>query len=140
MGKSAEENEQLRIFVEISQAKMKDNGHEIQAESLVETERDLEIRGLQAGDGRRGSIASQSHGCCLDATIFKQFVAMGAEQAVYQISAIQGDLSNILEVQYQPLPVKMREENKTRRSKENRRAMILGCQCLWLQGNAGQRK
>ena len=40
---------------------MEDNGHKIQAESLVEAERDLEITGLQAGDGRRG--------CCLDASI-----------------------------------------------------------------------
>ena len=68
--------------VENSQAKMDDNGHKIQAESLVEAERDLEITGLQAGDGRRGCIASQSIGCCLDASIFQQFVAMGAEQAV----------------------------------------------------------
>ena len=82
MGKSAEENEKLRIVVENSQAKMEDNGHEIQAKSLVEAERDLEITGLQAGDGRRGCIASQSNECCLDTTIFQQFVAMGAEQAV----------------------------------------------------------
>ena len=82
MGKSAEGNEKLRIVVENSQAKMEDNGHKIQVESLVEAERDLEITGLQAGDGRRGCIASQSNGCCLDASIFQQFVAMGAEQAV----------------------------------------------------------
>ena len=52
--------------------KMEDHGDKIQAESLVEAELDLEFRGLQAGDERRGSSASQSNGCCMDPA-FLQF-------------------------------------------------------------------
>ena len=66
---------------------------------------DLEIRGLQAGDGRRGSNASQSNGCCFDATISQQFLAMGTEQAVQQISAMYRQFSKSFETQRQTAPV-----------------------------------
>ena len=40
--------------------KMEENGQQIHAESSVEAELDMDIRGLQAGDERRGTSASQS--------------------------------------------------------------------------------
>ena len=63
MGKWAEENGELRIVIENSHAKMEENGQQVQAESLVEAELDPVIRGLQAGDERRGCSASQSKMC-----------------------------------------------------------------------------
>ena len=93
VGTWAEKNEQLRTSIEEHQADMEDNGQGFWAETWVEAELDLEITGLQAGEGRRGSNASQSNGCCFDATILQQYVAMGAEQAMQQTSATQGEFS-----------------------------------------------
>ena len=70
------------------QAEMEDNGQNIQAESLVETDFDMESRGLQEGDGRNGSHASQSNGCCFDSAMVEQFVSMEAGQAGQQLSAL----------------------------------------------------
>ena len=55
----AKRNEQVRNETDKAQAEMEDTGQKHQAESQVETELDLEIRGLQAGEERRGSNASQ---------------------------------------------------------------------------------
>ena len=71
MGKWAEENEDLRSVIDDSHGKMEVNGQKIQSESFAEAELDLEIRGLQAGDDRQGSSASQSNGCCFDTSIFQ---------------------------------------------------------------------
>ena len=87
------------------QAEMEDNGHTTQAEILVEAELDLDIMGLQIGEGRRGINASQSNACLLDATIRQQIVAMGAQQAMQQIASYFRELSNRFEVQCQPTPV-----------------------------------
>ena len=59
----------------------------IKAETLNEEELDLDIRALQAGEGRRGSDASQQNGCCLDSAILQQFVAMRVEQQFAIFSA-----------------------------------------------------
>ena len=53
--------------------KMEENGRKIDAVSLVEAELDLEIRGLLAGDERRGSIASQSNGRCVAPVFLHRF-------------------------------------------------------------------
>ena len=42
---------------------------------------------LQAEEGRRGSDASESNGCCFDAAIVQQLVSMGAWQAMQHLSA-----------------------------------------------------
>ena len=42
---------------------MEDNGHIIQAETLVEAELDLDVMGMQVGEGRRGINASESNEC-----------------------------------------------------------------------------
>ena len=60
---------------------MEDHGRTIQAKLLVEAQLDMDIRGLQAGDGKRGSNASWSNGCCFDPAVVEQFVTMGAAQA-----------------------------------------------------------
>ena len=105
MFKWAEEHGQLRLVIENSQAKTEDDGQKIQEEALVEAALDLEIRGLQAGDGRRGSDASQSIWCCFDAAIFQQFLAMGTEQAMQQISAMYREFSKSFEAQHQTAPI-----------------------------------
>ena len=74
---------------------------QIQAESLSEAEVDLQIRALQAGEGRRGSNVFQSNGSCFDAVI----VAMGSEKAWQQLSLIQGELSKRFEVRHRLAPV-----------------------------------
>ena len=84
---------------------MEDNGHTTQAEILVEAELDLDIMGLQIGEGRRRINASQSNACLFDATIRQQIVALGAQQAMQQIASYVRELSNRFEVQYQPAPV-----------------------------------
>ena len=65
--------------IEKSQAGKEDNGPQIKAGSLVEAEVDLEIRGLQAGGGRRGSDASQSNGCCMDPAYLHNFLTSEAD-------------------------------------------------------------
>ena len=66
---------------------------------------DLEVRNLQAGDGRRGSNASQSIWCCFDAVVFQQFLAMRTEQAMQQIPAMYREFSKSFETQHQTAPV-----------------------------------
>ena len=46
------------------------NGQKIKAETLNDPELDLEIRALREGEGRRGSNASQSNGCCFDSAMW----------------------------------------------------------------------
>ena len=75
----AKKNEQLRNETEKAPAEMEDTGRKHQAESQVETELDLEIRGLQAGEARRGSNASQSNGCCMDPAFSQHFPTSGAD-------------------------------------------------------------
>ena len=67
--------------MEKAQAEMEDNGDNIQTESLVVSELDLEIRGLQTGDGRRVSNASQSRGCCRDPAFLHSFPTSSADLA-----------------------------------------------------------
>ena len=57
---------------------------------------------LQAGEGRRGSDASESNGCCFDAAIVQQLVSMGAWQAMQHLSALHGEISESYEVPCQP--------------------------------------
>ena len=91
VGRCAREHGHLRIVTEKTRRENEDNG--------------LEVRGLQAGDGRRGSNASQSIWCCFDAAVFQQFLAMRTEQAVQQISAMYREFSKSFETQHQTAPV-----------------------------------
>ena len=100
-----EKIEQISTCIEMYQAEMEDNGSIIRTETLVEAELDLEIMGLQIGEGRRSINASESNACCFDATIRQQIVAMGAEQAMQQIASYFREFINRFEVQYQPAPV-----------------------------------
>ena len=59
-GSGLKKNGQLRSVIDKSHAQMEENCQQIHAESLVEAELDMDIRGLQAGDERRGTSASQS--------------------------------------------------------------------------------
>ena len=61
VGIRAEKNGQLRTSCEKHQVGMEDNGQRIGAETLAEAELYLEIRRLQAGEGRCGGNGSQSH-------------------------------------------------------------------------------
>ena len=54
---------------------------QIQTESVTEAELDEEVGGLQARDERRGSSASQSNGCCIDAAFLQHFLTSGADLA-----------------------------------------------------------
>ena len=100
-----EKIEQISTCIEMYQAEMEDNGSIIRTKTLVEAELDLEIMGLQAGEGRRGINASESNECCFDATIRQQIVAMGAQQAMQQIASYVREFINSFEVQYEPAPV-----------------------------------
>ena len=73
MDRWAKRNEQLKIEMERAQAEMEDFGQNSQAESLLEVELDLEIREFKAGEGRRGSDASQSNGCFMDLAFLQYF-------------------------------------------------------------------
>ena len=61
----AEENEQLRIVVENSQAKMEDHDCKIQAESIVEAELNSETRGCRPEiEGEVATHLSQMGAAC----------------------------------------------------------------------------
>ena len=85
--------------------KMEDHGNNIQAESLVEAEVDLELRGLQAGDERRGSSASQSNGCCMDPAFLHSFLTSGAEMDRQQLALLLNEFGKTCGMQNQPAPV-----------------------------------
>ena len=51
---------------------------------------DEEVQALQAGEERRGSNASQSNGCCFGPAMVEHFLALGAAQALQQLTFIRG--------------------------------------------------
>ena len=121
MGKWAEDNERLRNDIEERHAQMENDVQKSRKNPWPNQSLMVKIRGLQAGDGRRGSTASQAHGCCFDAGLLQQFVTMGAEQAM-QLSALHGELSNIFEMQHQPAqvtPVHVPKRNEEEEGGEN---------------------
>ena len=59
---------------------------------------------VQAGEESRGSCASQSNGCCLHPAMVEQFLAVGAAQAVQQLTFIRGEISRVYGGQHQPEP------------------------------------
>ena len=54
---------------------------------MVDAEMEAELQGLQAGEERRGSNASQAVDCCME-TMVDQFFAMGADQARSKFDAL----------------------------------------------------
>ena len=134
--------------------KMEENDHKIEAESLVEAELDLEIRGLLAGDERRGSIASQSNGRCVAPVFLHSFLTSGTDMARQQLAFLQNEFGKTYGMQHQPAPVdpvhvtkkrrwEMTEETKMRRSTGNQlvvnmdrlfqgAAMVFGWFCFWM--------
>ena len=124
LSKWAGDNERIRTEIEERRAMMEELGQKKkQKESMGEVELDEETRGLQAGDERRGSSASQSHGCCSDTAIFQQLFALGTKQALQQTSTFQRVPTQNLRrsiSQRQPLGARPRwkkEETKMRRSR-----------------------
>ena len=84
---------------------MEENGHKIDTESLVEVELDLEIRGLLAGDERRGSSASQSNGRCVAPTLLHDFLTSGTDMARQKLAFLQNEVGKTCGMQHQPAPV-----------------------------------
>ena len=54
-----------------------------------------EIQNMQAREERRGSSASQSNGCCFDAAILEKLTAMGAAEAMQQLTYLQQDVTKL---------------------------------------------
>ena len=88
-----------------AQAEMEDTGQKHRAESLVETELDLEIRGLQAGEGRRGSNACHSNGCCMDPAFSPHFPTSGADLDRQQLLLLWCVFGKTCGMPHQPAPV-----------------------------------
>ena len=92
-------NERDLRFLELAE---RSNNNRMAAEGLEE-----EIRGLQAGEERRGSCALQSKTCGLDAVV-EQLFTLGATHARQQIQALQEDSSG--DSRSQPLLCTWQEE------------------------------
>ena len=75
--------------VGMHQAEMEDNGSIIRTKTLVEAELDLDIMGLQIGEGRRGINASRSNECRFDAIIrrWEQNRQCSKSQAIFESSS-----------------------------------------------------
>ena len=54
---------------------------------MVDAEMAAELQGLQAGEERRGSTASQAVDCCM-ATVVEQLFATGADQARFKFETM----------------------------------------------------
>ena len=130
-------NEQHRINVENAQAEMEDNVHTIQAESLVEAELDVEIRGVQAGEGRKGSSASKSLGCCKDPAFLHNFLAISLRFSK-TISERRMECSP-RQRQFQGSFSSGRKEMSTMRSERNQRLAKMDHQCQGAATKAFQR-
>ena len=84
----------------------------------------MDFRGQQAGDGRRGSNASQSNEYCSDSAIVEQVLTMAASKAWQQLSALEVKLRTLKYNTSQrqshrwmsPKRRKTREEKKTKKS------------------------
>ena len=81
---------------------MEEHRQQVQKESVAEAELDEEIRGLQAGEERRDSSASQLSGCCMDPTFF---LTSGADLARQQIMFLQNEFEKTYGAQHRPAPV-----------------------------------
>ena len=81
-----EVNVQDRTEINILHEQLEDSGEKIKKEAGHETEFEDETEKLQAGDGKRGSNASQSSGCCMDPAFLQHFRTMEADQAKQQMA------------------------------------------------------
>ena len=81
------------------------DGQKIQRQSVAEAELDEKIRGLQAGDERRGSSAPQSSGCCMDLAFLQHFLTSRADLARQQLVLLQTEFGKTYGTQHQPAPV-----------------------------------
>ena len=104
MGKWAEENEHLRSVIINSHAKIEDNGQKIQRASVAKAELDVEIRGLQAGDEKRGGT-SQSNVCCMDPAFLQHFLTPATALAIQQLVLLQTEFGKKYVTQHHLAPV-----------------------------------
>ena len=51
-----------------------------------------ELQSLQAGEERRGSNASQTGDCCLEAAMRQQFIALGANRIEAFVQRLQREI------------------------------------------------
>ena len=58
---------------------------------MADAEMEAELQGLQAGDERRGSNASQTGDGCLEA-LWQQFIALGANEFETFVQRIQREM------------------------------------------------
>ena len=105
---------------------MEGNVSKILAGSLVEGDLDLEIGGLQAGDGRRGSNASQSNVCCMDPAFLQKFDTSGSrlgQTAAFTPPEGVGKDQSHQHMFPKEKQQQKKEEKKMTRSRRNQRAV-----------------
>ena len=77
----------------IKERRVHELSKKVDSNRMAAAELEDELRGLQAGEERRGSNASQVNECCLD-TVAEQLFTMGAAQAKHQArSSVQRNSS-----------------------------------------------
>ena len=103
--KLGEEIFQVRMETEKLQEKLEDNEENIKNEAGNETEWEDEIEQMQTGEGRRGSDASQSNGCCMDPAFLQHFFTIGADQAEQQLALLHYDIDRRFGMQHQAASV-----------------------------------
>ena len=78
---------QIREEIDRSEERFRQLSDKVDKNKIVDADMSAELQGLQAGEERRGSNASQAVDCCVE-TMVEQFFAMGADQARCKFDAM----------------------------------------------------
>ena len=77
---SKEEMRKLREYIDWKEERFRLLSDKVDKNRMADAKMEAELQGLQAGEERRGSTASQAVDCCLE-TVVEQIFAMGTDQA-----------------------------------------------------------
>ena len=82
-----EEVRKIREEIDREEERFRQLSDKVDEYRMVDAEMAAQFQGLQAGEERRGSNASQAVGCCME-TMVEQFFAVGADQARSKFDAM----------------------------------------------------
>ena len=82
-----QEMRKIREEIDRNEERFRQQSHKVDKNKMVDADMAAEIQGLQAGEERRGSNASQAVDCCWE-TMVEQTFAMGTDQARSKFDAM----------------------------------------------------
>ena len=116
LGSKKKEMRKITEEIEWKEERFTQLADKVDKNRMADAEMEAELQGLQAGEERRGSIASQAVDCCLE-TMVEQIFTMGTDQARFTFDALCKIFFTRFETTTPPAQMPGREEG--RRDSEN---------------------